>query len=198
MAGQSQHVRYIHGTNEYGGESEAKVSASGHIATIEYAHRAVHEDGFAMASYYDSDVDTSAPLKIHIKTTTDWEIHSHFDVSASAGAVIRLYETETTAVVTTGNAMTLCRMNRGSTVSGRVFSYYDAVESSAGTLLFTQHNGGTTAPTPSASPIGGGARNGEEFIFPANTSKSYILSITPDADNTKIGVVHEYYEVTPN
>jgi hypothetical protein len=92
--------------------------------------------------------------------------------------------------------MTVCRVHRGSTVGDtvRIFTYYTPTISSAGTLLLTQHNGGTTAANPNASIVGGGTRNGEEFILPAS-GKPITLTVTPDANATKVNVTHEYYEV---
>lgn len=199
MGGASAQVRYIQGTNEYGTQSEVKVSASGHIPVIQYGHRAAHEDGMCVASYYDSDVDTSAPLLILVQTDTAWELHSHFRVTASGGLKSQLYEHESSAISSTGTAMTVARFNRESTVADtdRVFTYRDATESSAGVLLMEAHNGGSTAPRPVSSPIGGSQQSGEEFIFPENSGKSYLIKLTPDGDNTKISFMHEYYEVVP-
>jgi len=187
----------LHGLDENNEVSASRVSASGHFPIMQYGHMSVHQDRMCVASYYDSAVATTAPLMVHVKASTGYEIHSHFSVAASGGVKAELYEHESTAITSSGTAMTVCRFNRGSTVgdSDRTFTFYDAVESSAGTLLMTAHNGGTTSPTPNSNPIGGAVSAGEEFIFPANTSKSYIVKLTPDADNTKLTFIHEYYEV---
>jgi hypothetical protein len=196
MGGGAKYDRFVVGADEFGGVAAAKVSKSGHLGMWEYAHRAAHEDGFAIASLYSTGVLTTAPLVLLARGSTDYEIHSHFDVMASGGAKMEIHQHASTAVTANGTAMTVCRVHRGSTVGDteRIFTYYTPTISSAGTLLLTQHNGGTTATTPQASIVGGGTRNGEEFILPASGSP-ITITITPDANATKIGFFHEYYEV---
>ena len=195
MAG-PPYERYIIGENEYGGYTKAKVSASGHVAEIEYAHRAAHEDGFCFASYYSTGVGTTAPLVILVKPSTAYSIHSHFDVMASGGALMQIHERASTSVTTEGTVLTVCRVNRSSTIgdTDRPFTWHTPTLSSAGTLLLTQHNAGTTARGPQTSIIGGGTRSGEEFILP-KSGDPLTITVTPDADATKVGVVHAYYEV---
>ena len=189
----ANNARSIQGKGVSGAYSEVEVDG-GRMATIDNNHHGVHEDEIIVASMFDTGVDTTAPLVIHVKPTTDSAIHGTFDFTADAGGVLRIYETESTAVTSDGTALLAMRYNRaGNTAdTDSVHSYHTPTESSAGVLKFVSHNGGSTAKNPSASPAGGDHGHGEEFNIPAN-GKPLILTFTPDQDDTKVSVIHQYY-----
>ena len=190
----SQHTRAIAGVDPVSGAySELQVD-DGKALVIQNAHHEVHEDQMIVASLYDTDVDTTAPLVIHVKPTTGSVIHGSIDVVADAGGVLRIYETVSSAITSDGTALTAMRYNRAGTTpdTDDGVTYHTPTESSAGVLKFIAHNGGSTAKNPSKSPAGGDHEHGQEFNIPANGSP-LILTFTPDQDDTKVSVVHQYY-----
>jgi predicted enzyme related to lactoylglutathione lyase len=152
-----------------------------------------------VATHHDTDVDTGAPLVMLVSPSTSYDIHAIFDVSATKPVKIELYETKTTDITDNGTVFTHCRMNRESTVgdTDRAVTFYGPTVADTGTLLFEMHSGGSTAAQAQQTPVGGGARSGEEFIFSGKTN-SYLLYVKPDLSNTQVSIKHEYYEVTPD
>lgn len=185
--------RSIIGKGIDGSYSEVEVD-NGKIVTIDYHHHQVHEDELIVASLYDTGVNTTAPLVLHVKPSTASQIHGVFDITADAGGVLRVYETESTAITGDGTALLNMRYNRAGNTGDTdvVHTYHTPTQSSAGVLKFEAHNGGSTAKNPAASAAGGSHDHGEEFVIPAN-AKPLILTFTPEQDATKVSVIHKYY-----
>ena len=189
----ANNARSILGKDVSGAYSEVEVDG-GKIAVIQNGHHEAHEDELVIASLYDNDVDTTAPLVIHLKPSTGDVIHCILSFTADAGGVLRIYETESTAITGDGTALLHMRYNRAGNTGDTedVHTYHTPTESSAGVLRFISHNGGSTAGTPKETPAGGDHEHGEEFVIPPNVSP-LLFTFTPDQNATKVSVLHRYY-----
>jgi len=190
-------IRRIRGEDESSAASEMKVSKSGRIPTIEYAHMAVHEDGLCIATYFTSAAPSSAATTILVQTTGTYDLHSYFDIVGTVGLKVELYETGSSNVTAPGSSATVCRLNRNSTIpdSSRQFTYSGPTLSTSArdSLLYIRHNGGSTSAQGNAQVFGGASRNGEEFVLVPG--QAYVIDITPEIAG-KVSFVHEYYEVS--
>ena len=197
MALGEKYDREIIGIDEEGNQSALSISEDGNIPIIDFRHYEVHKDHLLVASHYDSEVDSTAPLVIYVRPTTAGEIHSVFDAASDQACKFEIYETEDTAVTADGTAMLTARFNREGdypdTSSASLVTYYAPTESSAGVQKFITHNLGTTAKNPASVTIGGSAESGEEWITHTNNGKALIFVATPDGSAAKVTFTHDYY-----
>ena len=185
----------LSGDNEYGRPSRMKISAAGRMPTIDFAHFAVHDDSFVFAT--DVTSASTADRSYHIKPIAGGALHSILGFTATAGASLELMEIPSSDVTVAGTAITHTRANRGSAVgsTGRLTTYHTPTYSTGDAVVIMRaHNGGTATAQGNTLNIGGGARPGEELIFPSTAGKSWVLKVTREAAS-KISFIHEYYDV---
>ena len=168
-----------------------KVSSSGRMATMEYAHLAVHEDGFVTATDYVADLDIITPRRYHIKAIAGIELHSVFLIKVSAACRVQIYEGPT--VTAAGTRLTHMRNNRNSAVAdnARDTTYHTPTTTDNGTLIYDSYTGGQGGNQ--ANRAGGESREGQEIVLKRSTP--YLVVVTAVADNTILALNHEYYEV---
>jgi len=161
------------------------------IRTIEYAHVAIHDDGFVIASEYVDDLDIASPRTYVIVPPTGKEIHVRWKVTATAPVLIEIYKD---AVATdNGTSVLNFRPNLWSKQTTESM-YHSPTLSDAGTLVWKELLGGSDGGGP-VDPIGGSSQGGEEIIVP--NGQVLVLKVTATANDTKLSVTANYYEV-PN
>lgn len=167
------------------------ISKSGRMPTIEYAHMAVHEDGFVTASEYVGDLDIGGPRRYHIQALEGFKLHSVFLIKTSAACRVQIYEAPTVTVA--GTRLTHMRNNRNSPIAdtARDTTYHTPTTTDNGTLIYDSYTGGQGGNL--AQRAGGESREGQEIILKSDTP--YLIVITAVADNTIMSFNHEYYEV---
>jgi len=157
-------------------------------ANIPIEHHMVHKGKYFFVTDYDDDVDIAAPKYWHIKTpNTATRIHFVLMISTDLGAIIEFFESPTTTA--DGTQLTAYNADRNSANTPTSTFYKDPTVSADGTLL-QKDRVGTYQPI---TRIGGHIRNATEFILKQNTA--YLVKVIPDADNTKVSLNIEFYEV---
>jgi len=167
---------------------EARVEGDA-VRTIEYAHVAVHDDGFVIATDYVADLDISTPREYAIVGPTDLELHVLFAINASSPVIVELITGAT--LTDNGTGVLHFRPNLWSTESARDDVYHTPTYT-GGATVYKIRSGGTSGPNQNNS-IGGETRNGEEIIVPSG--ENIIMKITATTDNTVLSLAAEYYEV---
>lgn len=168
---------------------EAVVDDKGNQVGIEYAHDAVHRDILVTASDYVADVDIAAPLKYLIKGFTGSQIHPLIVVGASGPCVIKIFQGVT---ATGGDDVKYLRHYLPSAKTTEKTVFRNPTITVPGTEKYVTRLPGTTGGQPSAR-IGGTARQGEELV--ASDATPIIIEITPEANDTKVWIEVEYYEI---
>ena len=161
---------------------------------IEYAHDAVHYDNFITANDYDPSamlVDGSTRNYL-IKVPSEFELHSVIRVEAGGACDVSIYEGS--VVTNDGTAILHARNNRYSN-KNILTTYLNPTISDNGTLFFRFRLFGTSSGSANQQ-LGGETRNGQEWVLKPNTN--YVVSITSNAGNNKVGIIHDYYEVPAN
>ena len=168
----------------------ARVSKGGRLATIEYAHMAVHEDGFVTATEYVADLDIIGPRTYYIKPLAGFALHSVFLIKSSSAVRVQIYEDPT--VTGDGTRLAHMRNNRNSAIAdnARDTTYHTPTANPDGDLIYDSYSGGASGLLIRA---GGESRQGEEIIL--NPAKGYLVRVTATVDNTILSMSHEYYEV---
>jgi len=156
--------------------------------TIEIEHSKVHQGKFYFVTDYDTSVDTASPKYWHVKTPDSaTRIHCVLAITTNLGAVIEMFENPT--LTGNGTALTVNNADRNSANTSSCLFYYDPTASADGTLLQKDRTG-TYQPV---TRLGGHIRQATEFILKQNTS--YLVKVTPDADDTEVSFNAEFYEV---
>jgi len=160
------------------------------IRTIEYAHVAIHDDKFVIASDYFDDLDIASPRNYVIVPPTGKEIHVTWKITADAPVLLEIYKGA--AITDNGTSVLNFRPNLWSNKTAESM-YHTPTISEAGTLVWKELLGGGAGGGPVA-PIGGSTSGGEEIIVP--NDQVLVLKVTATANDTKISVTAQYYEVT--
>ena len=158
------------------------------VATIEMEHHEVHEGNFYTAIVYDADVDSGEALAKEVLLTTPntaKRIHIKIQVTGTGTGFIQLTENPS---VSAGTAVTLYNNDRNSGNSSTLVVKYDPTVTADGTIIYQDW-----IPAEIKGKIGGVVRPGAEWILKQN--EDYLIRVVSDADNNKISIVMEFYEV---
>lgn len=160
--------------------------------SIEYAHWACHKDTIVSANYLTNLLTNGNILNILIKVPADLEHHSVFIIEADASATVDIYEG--TTVSADGTSIIHTRNNRYST-KNNITNYHTPTITDDGTLIyqtkiFAPNVGANSRQTGGDKQTG---RFGSEWILKPDTN--YLVRVSPDANNTDVFYLNEYYEV---
>ena len=183
----------LHGVGENGKKNAAKVSTSGRVAEITFAHMSVHEDGILIASDYTASVST-AGIRYLVVPPEGKELHCQWQIDANGPTQVDLREISSTAITDNGTLITQSRYNRNSTIgdTGMVSNYVSPTVTDDGSLLFESHTMGSVGKG-NLSKIGGNIKPDEEWIV--THGKPFLIDITPDDAGTKVQYINSYYDV---
>lgn len=158
---------------------------------IEYPHFAVHQGFLWESTYYDGSVDIASPLQFAL-TTIDVPVEVHLDFDVEVSGVVTMEIIETPTITNMGTVVPVFNYNRKLAPFKNVglFGIYrDSVYTGGtGTVISTLRGGSTAGGN---NRISGTIRSGAERVLRPDTN--YILKITPDANDTKVGVRFEFY-----
>ena len=160
------------------------------MPTIEFEHHMVHDGQSFTCDDYDSEVDIAAPKYWHIITpNTLARVHIKMTLISDTPGLAEFFENPTT----TGNgvALTIYNNDRNSTVATTALIYRDPTVTLDGARLAADLLGTNNPKTR----FGGATREQAEWIFKQN--EQYLLKFTTDANDARVAVQIEYYEIPP-
>lgn len=158
------------------------------LITACYEHHEIHEGNHYNYSDYVLGAASGAIVEFTITTpdTTKW-VHFTFEVYASTGATIELYEGASGITLGAGTEITPRNNNRNST-------------NTSGVTLYKDPDTITSDGTRDAGFLAGGARTsgavvrGQEYLLKQNTT--YLVRITSLAVSNNISWTADWYEST--
>ena len=158
---------------------------------MDMVHHMIHAGKTFIATHYDADTDIAGPLYLRFTAPTTKEAHLTFEVNADGAGTVEFFETPTEDdPAVPGDAVSAINPHRGSSNTAEATVKSDPVFTADGTLLWRERVG--VAGNPAQSEGGsGGSRH--EFIVEDGTV--YALKFTADADNTKVWVAFNWYEI---
>ena len=163
-------------------------SATGASLMIDVAHHETHEGEMFHAEYTNASVSDAASVDVLLRTSTK-DSHTVFDVYAGGQTKIYLYEAPTVTAV--GTAVPAYNMNRSASLTSTVAISHTPTITVSTTILVNGRvlPGGTSQQTR----VGGGVRQGTEWILKPNTN--YLIRATnTSGGSVPINVVIEWYE----
>jgi len=167
MAGGASYSRYLVGSDENGSLAEMKIESHGKVPTITECNYGTHAGKRVVATHYDSDVDTTAPLEFYIKST-EYDLHGNFSIHCDQAAQYLMYTLPSTDVSDKGTALLACRMRRGTTVGDTermaVWHTPTIATTTGGVNLVQMHNTGSTGKANQPA-IGGGIEPSDHYMF---------------------------------
>ncbi len=158
------------------------------VVTISFEHHEVHEGNFYTASIYDADVDAgeaAAKEILLITPNTAKRIHIKVQITGTGAGFIQLTENPTVSV---GNVVIAYNNNRNSTNETTLVIKQDPTVTADGTIIFQNW-----IPAETKGKIGGVVRLNAEWDLEQN--EDYLIRVVSDADNNKVSIVIELYEV---
>jgi hypothetical protein len=157
------------------------------LNTINVDHYKVHEGDAYSAIIYDADVDTGSPKYVRcVSPNTTTRIHIKFSISSDTAGLGELFENPTINPV--GSAVAEYNQDRNSANTATLVVTDDPTVAADGTRLATDVIG-AGGPTK----LGGNSRSGLEWILLQN--EEYIVKFTPDANDARVAITLEWYEV---
>jgi len=158
----------------------------GYFVTVELEHHKIHEGKHYTCQVYDEDVDKASDKYLLVRSpNSTTRIHFTFNsVSALAGTIF-FYEDPATS--STGTLLTTYNNDRNSTSLASLEIFEDPGVISDGTNILVN------IMAADAKKSGGATKRGDEFILKQNTD--YLIRYDTVADNNRITVCNEWYEV---
>lgn len=154
---------------------------------IEYEHMTIHQGIHYRLSDYDADVDNATPKQwLFVAPNTARRVHFRLRASLSASGLLQMYYDPT--ITANGTAITIRNCDRNSANTATFAAYYDCTTTADGTLLWSEYIG-------TAGRFGVGGEGGDEIEWILKQGVNYHLKFTPDADDTKISISANFYEI---
>lgn len=156
---------------------------------IDTVHHEAHEGEMYHGDQVWSSVSNGASVEMAMAITTTKDAHMTFDVVAGGQVLVQVWESPTYANL--GTAVHGWNMNRTYTNTSASTMYVAPTITSTGTITLVQRilPGGTSNQTR----VGGGIRQGTEWIFKPGTV--YMLRVTNQSGSAiPVNVSAEWYE----
>lgn len=159
-----------------------------HLIEINSEHARIHQGNNFSISDVDTDVDIITPKQyLFITPNTATRIHFTFSLESEPGCTVEFFED--TTVTGNGTALSIINSRRDIANTSEMLAYYDPTVTVDGTRLFIQQSGTST----SGGKVGGHVSHEDEFILDVNSK--YQIKITSLADNTKVSIYCDWYEL---
>ena len=164
---------------------------TGILSVIEIEHHEIHEGNHYFVCDRDTDVDKASPKYWLLRApNTSTRIHLVWTVSVGAAGIIEFYENPTWGTGNSdGTGLIEFNNDRNSSNTATLATFKDAVLGSSGTdgtLLCIED-------IPADKKSGNMSVRSKEIILKKN--EDYLFKFTPDADNTGLSVIFEWYEL---
>jgi hypothetical protein len=165
-------------------------AATGALKTIDVVHEEVHEGEMFLAEYSAASVADGGTVRL-VLTAGARQPHLSFNVSAGGACQVYLYEGSTSVG---GTAVPTYSYNRSGTITPTMAVAHSPSAGTVGTVALVNGRylaGGNSSNTR----IGGGVRQGVEFMFAPSTK--YILdTVNKSGGAITVNVATEWYEET--
>ena len=159
----------------------------GHQRTIEAFHNMIHEGKTFSCEWEDTDSDIAAPSSVLLEVG---ECEAHLVVEAACTQPFTMTVTEAPTVSDTGTNLVIYNMKRESDEVSLCDASHSAASTGGTVISKAREYGSGSNPN---KRLGGAIRTNSEWILKENTK--YVFTVTPDADNSKVYIGLEWYEL---
>ncbi len=165
-------------------------SGYGYFINVDLEHHKIHEGNHWTCQDLATGLSANTPKYWHYKTPDLDSVYWHFvfELRASNGGILRLYEDPTLSA--DGTQLACYNNNRNmAAVNPTLTMYKDPTVTALGTKILLQNVLGSS----SGAGSGGAESREREFVLKKNTS--YLVEFTPFANSTTASCCAEHYEV---